>query len=79
MGQRPSFRDVVNRLMSKYREDVLDEVAEEVEKYVEMKVWGVIVRRAAECAGVQRLYEDVYYDLNFRKCLEEVVKEVVRG
>jgi len=79
MGHGVTFRDVVNRLMSKYREDVLDEVAEDVERCVEMRVWGVIVRRAAECAGVQRLYEDVYYDLNFRKCLEEVVKEVVRG
>jgi len=79
MGQRPSFRDVVERLMSKYREDVLDEVAEDVKKFIEAKVWDVIDRRAAECAGVQRLYEDVYYDLNFRKCLEEVVKEVVRG
>jgi len=78
MGHEVTFRDVVNRLMSKYREDVLDEVAEDVEKYVEMKVWDVIEKRACECAGVQTLHEDDYYVHEFRKCLEEVVKEVVR-
>jgi len=64
--------------MSKYREDVLNEIAEDVEKFVEMKVWDVIRRRATECVGMQTLYEDDYYRPEFKKCLEKVVKEVVR-
>jgi len=30
--------------MKKYREDVLDEIAEDVERFIEMKVWDVVRR-----------------------------------
>jgi len=33
---------VMRPLMSKYREDVLNEIAEEVERFVESKVWEII-------------------------------------
>jgi len=76
--RKPKFRDVVEKVMRKYREDVLDEIAEDVERFIEMKVWKVIDRRAAQCAGLDPVYEDFYYRPEFKKCLEKVVKEVVR-
>jgi len=30
--------------MKKYRKDVLDEIAEDVERFIEMKVWDVVRR-----------------------------------
>jgi len=79
MGQGVTFRDVVEHLMSRYREDVLDEVAEDVERYVEAKVWEVVSRRAAVCAGVDVLHEDIHYLPELRECFEKILKEVVRG
>jgi len=73
-----TFREVVERIMRRYREDVLDEIAEDVEKFVEMKVWSVIDRRAAQCAGLDRIYEDAFYRPDFQKCLEKIYREVVR-
>jgi len=75
---RVTFQDVVNRLMNRYREDVLNEIAEDVEKFVEMKVLDVIRRRATECAGMPTLYEDDYYRPEFRKCFEKITREVIR-
>jgi len=72
------FREVVERIMRKYREDVLNEIAEDVEKFVEANVWDVIDRLAARCTGLDWVYEDVFYRPEFQKCLEKVVKEVIR-
>jgi len=64
--------------MPKYREDVLDEIAEDVERFVEAKVWSVIDKLVARCAGLEWLYEDAFYRSEFQKCLEKIVKEVIR-
>jgi len=73
------FRDVVENLISRYREDVLDEVAEDVERYVVLKVWELIIKKSAVCAGVEVLHEDIHYLPEFRECFEKILKEVVRG
>jgi len=64
--------------MRRYREDVLNEIAEDVEKFVEMKVLDVIRRRATECTGMPTLYEDDYYRPEVKKCFEEIAREVIR-
>jgi len=76
MKHRPTFRDMVERIMKKYREDVLDEIAEDVEKFVEMKVLDVIRRRVVECTGMLALYEDDRPEV--RKCFEKITREVIR-
>jgi len=78
MKHRLTFCDVVERVMRRYREDVLDEIAEDVEKFIEMRVLNVIRRRVVECTGMPALYEDDYYRPEVKKCFEEITREVIR-
>ena len=78
-----SFKEMIETLRRKYREEFLDSIAyrlyEEVERVIEREVMKKIDEKFAEKVGVEPLpsiIEEVFY--SHRDVYDEVVKEVHR-